>query len=102
MIDWYDYLIQGIFTGHCGTALDHGVVVVGYGTEDGKDYWLVRNSWGTSWGEEGYFRLERNVIGRNTGKCGIAMEASYPTKDGLSKIKLQKAYGVAGARRRSA
>ncbi|XP_028767656.1 probable cysteine protease RD21B [Neltuma alba] len=73
---------SGVFTGQCGTQLDHGVVAVGYGTENGKDYWLVRNSWGPKWGEEGYIKLERNVAGGKTGKCGIAMEASYPTKKG--------------------
>ncbi|BFG35908.1 hypothetical protein CerSpe_221820 [Prunus speciosa] len=71
---------SGVFTGECGTALDHGVVAVGYGTENGTDYWLVRNSWGTNWGESGYFKMERNVATTYTGKCGIAMEASYPTK----------------------
>ncbi|XP_047970551.1 zingipain-2-like [Salvia hispanica] len=70
---------SGVFTGGCGTELDHGVVVVGYGRERGVDYWLVRNSWGTNWGEDGYFRLERNVRDAS-GKCGIAMIASYPTK----------------------
>ncbi|CAL9073970.1 unnamed protein product [Musa acuminata var. zebrina] len=72
---------SGIFTGRCGTELDHGVVVVGYGTEDGKDYWIVRNSWANDWGEAGYIRMERNVK-TSTGKCGIAMEPSYPTKKG--------------------
>ena len=57
------------------------MVAVGYGTEDGQDYWLVRNSWGAGWGEAGYIRMARNVSAR-AGKCGIAMEASYPVKTG--------------------
>lgn len=71
---------QGVFTGECGTDLDHGVVVVGYGTENKEDYWLVRNSWGATWGEDGYIKIQRNVRGTDTGKCGIAVEPSYPVK----------------------
>ncbi|XP_031253607.1 cysteine proteinase COT44 [Pistacia vera] len=78
---------SGVFTGECGSALDHGVVVVGYGTENGEDYWLVRNSWGTDWGESGYIKLQRNIVETYTGKCGIAMEASYPVKNSSNPAK---------------
>lgn len=78
----FQLYVSGIFTGKCGTALDHGVTAVGYGTENGVDYWIVRNSWGKSWGESGYVRMERNLAASVAGKCGIVMQSSYPIKKG--------------------
>ncbi|KAJ1393974.1 Peptidase C1A, papain C-terminal [Sesbania bispinosa] len=76
--DFHSYQ-EGVFTGTCGTDLNHGVTAVGYGTEeDGTKYWLIKNSWGATWGEEGYMKLLRES-GQPEGLCGIAMQASYPT-----------------------
>eukprot|EP00475_Leptophrys_vorax_P016511 TRINITY_DN2296_c1_g1_i2.p1 TRINITY_DN2296_c1_g1~~TRINITY_DN2296_c1_g1_i2.p1 ORF type:complete len:327 (-),score=78.75 TRINITY_DN2296_c1_g1_i2:52-1032(-) len=75
----FQFYSGGVFDGTCGTSLDHGVLVVGYGSDSssGLDYWKVKNSWGASWGEEGYIRLVKKG-GSTTGQCGIAMEPSYP------------------------
>ncbi|KAM7271186.1 hypothetical protein ACFE04_030400 [Oxalis oulophora] len=73
----FQFYKGGIFNGPCGINLDHAVTVVGYGVSNGINYWLVKNSWGTGWGEKGYIRIRRDVFPRE-GQCGIAMEPSYP------------------------
>jgi C1A family cysteine protease len=70
---------SGVITSEsCGTNLDHGVLIVGYGEEDGIKYWLVKNSWGVSWGDDGYIKIERSESVNDAGICGIAMQPSFP------------------------
>jgi len=71
----------GVMTASCGTALDHGVLAVGWGTLSGSDYWKVKNSWGADWGANGYILLGKGSAFDPNGQCGIQMEASYPTKN---------------------
>jgi len=105
---WHAYA-GGIFDG-CNQEtpdINHAVVLVGYGTDNGKDYWLVRNSWSASWGEAGYIRLARSNTDESKcgtdvtphdgsacdgqddpitvcGTCGILYDNSYPTGAGLA------------------
>ncbi|WCJ32699.1 Cysteine proteinases superfamily protein [Euphorbia peplus] len=74
----FQFYSSGVFTGSCGTELDHGVTAVGYGSSNGMNYWVVKNSWGSQWGEEGYIRMQKDIDAEE-GLCGIAMQASYPT-----------------------
>ena len=76
---------SGVFTGKCGTNLDHAVALVGYGTMNGLDYYLLRNSWGLQWSENGYMMIGKGndpATGKpyndGSGQCGLLLEASYP------------------------
>ncbi|XP_021801883.1 senescence-specific cysteine protease SAG39-like [Prunus avium] len=76
----YDFMYykSGVFTGSCGLEIDHCVTAIGYGVSDnGTKYWLLKNSWGKEWGEEGYMRMQRDVYAKE-GLCGVAMFGSYP------------------------
>merc|ERR1712028_188626 len=88
----FQHYSSGVFSGTCGTSLDHGVLVVGYGTDGSSDYWKVKNSWGATWGDAGYIRMAkscaatgettgRQLLGGKTGaagECGILSQPSYP------------------------
>lgn len=72
----FQHYFKGIITDtSCGTDLDHAILAVGYGTENGTDYYIVKNSWGGHWGEDGYVRIAQ-VDGE--GICGIQKMSLYP------------------------
>ncbi|XP_078523242.1 cathepsin S-like [Lissotriton helveticus] len=62
---------EGIFDGVCAEEVNHAIIIVGYGTEDGEDFWIIKNSWGTEWAENGYAKVKRN-----SNLCKIAQEAA--------------------------
>jgi hypothetical protein len=71
---------SGIITSPlCGTDIDHAVEIVGFGVDNDTKYWTVRNSWGTDWGENGYFRILRTDSTNDPGICGLAIEPSFIT-----------------------
>jgi C1A family cysteine protease len=77
---YFQSYASGVLTSSsCGTTLDHGVLVVGYGSENGQDYWNIKNSWGTTWGDQGYVKIARSSSTNDPGICGIAMDPSFPS-----------------------
>jgi len=75
------YAFQGytggiLNTPDCGTQLDHAITAVGYGTQNGQDYYIVRNSWGSSWGDQGYINI---AAVEGAGICGIQQISVWPT-----------------------
>ena len=70
----FQFYSSGVLTSGCGQQLDHGVLAVGYGTLNGVDYWKVKNSWGTTWGDDGYILIKKD----SSNLCGVLSAASYP------------------------
>jgi C1A family cysteine protease len=73
----FKFYSNGVFSGSCGTNVNHAVTVVGYGEEQGRKYWIVKNSWGKDWGEDGYMKIKRGTKDKR-GECGIATDCTYP------------------------
>ncbi|XP_047308205.1 ervatamin-B-like [Impatiens glandulifera] len=75
----FQFYSYGIMSGFCSTQLNHGIIAVGYGQDydSGRKYWLMKNSWGDNWGEDGYLRMAKDIT-YDEGMCGLAMIPSYP------------------------
>eukprot|EP00931_Biecheleriopsis_adriatica_P049490 TRINITY_DN2862_c0_g1_i5.p1 TRINITY_DN2862_c0_g1~~TRINITY_DN2862_c0_g1_i5.p1 ORF type:complete len:346 (-),score=98.53 TRINITY_DN2862_c0_g1_i5:252-1289(-) len=80
----------GVLESSCGSSLDHGVLVVGYGTDPQYgEYWKIKNSWGTTWGESGYIRIQRgkkSLLPPQKGECGVLSSPSYPVLEASEEI----------------
>ena len=75
----FQHYSSGVMTAACGTKLDHGVLAVGYGTQAGKDFYRIKNSWGAGWGDRGYILLARGAPYNGAkGQCGVQMDPSFP------------------------
>ncbi|XP_020089331.1 fruit bromelain-like [Ananas comosus] len=86
----FQYYRGGVYSGPCGTSLNHAITIIGYGQDSsGTKYWIVRNSWGSSWGERGYVRMARGVSS-SSGLCGIAMAPLYPTLQSGANVEVIK------------
>ena len=78
--DQFDFqFYSGVLTGNCGTELDHSLMVVGYGTDGTNEYWKAQNSWGSTWGENGYVLICKDCDQNgDKGECGILEMPNYP------------------------
>ncbi|OEH73755.1 cathepsin L [Cyclospora cayetanensis] len=78
----FQFYKKGVFDAPCGTNLDHGVLLVGYGTDEEthRDFFIMKNSWGTGWGEKGFMRMAQHK--GKEGQCGLLLAGSYPLVEG--------------------
>lgn len=89
VIDDFSFYKSGVYSSaDCGTTtkdVNHAVLATGYGVQDGKKYWNIKNSWGAGWGEKGYFKMERDV-----NLCAISMCNAYPLIDKAAMVGLEE------------
>lgn len=89
VVDGFRDYTSGVYTSdvckNSPSDVNHAVLAVGYGTEDGVDYWLVKNSWGADWGDQGFFKIQRGV-----NMCGVAECNSFPSA--VTKLSKEQAF----------